>query len=138
MKAAVRYYTKTGNTRKVAEAMAEAIGVEAKPISENLEEYYDVLFLGNSVYAADIDKDVKYFVAANKDKIGCIVIVSTAALLKSTYSKMCELAKMLNVNISGSEFHCRGNFKFMHKGRPNEEDLEAAREFARNIMGIEG
>ena len=136
MKAAVRYYTKTGNTKKIAEAMAEAIGVEAKPISENLEEYYDVLFLGNSVYAADIDKDVKYFVAANKDNIGCIVNVSTAALLKSTYSKMYELAKTLRINISGSEFHCKGSFKFMHKGRPNEEDLEAARNFAKGIMGL--
>ena len=46
MKAAVRYYTKGGNTRKVAEAMAEAIGVEAKSIDFPLEEKVDVLFLG--------------------------------------------------------------------------------------------
>ena len=74
--------------------------------------------------------------AANKDNIGCIVNVSTAALLKSTYSKMYELAKTLRINISGSEFHCKGSFKFMHKGRPNEEDLEAARNFAKGIMGL--
>ena len=34
MKAAVRYYTKTGNTKKLAEAIAEALGVQALPISE--------------------------------------------------------------------------------------------------------
>ncbi len=137
MNAAVRYYTKTGNTKKIAEAIAEAIGVEAKPISEPLEEHYDALFLCNSVYAANIDKEVKYFVASNKENIGCIVNVSSAALLSSTYSKMCDLARALNVQISGSEFHCKGEFKFMHKGRPNAEDLEAAAEFAKEIMGIE-
>ena len=137
MNAAVRYYTKTGNTKKLAEAIADAIGVEAKPISENLEEHVDALFLCNSVYAANMDKDVKYFVAANKDNIGCIVNVSSAALVNSTYSKMADLAKALGIQISGSEFHCKGEFKFMHKGRPNEEDLNNVRQFAKNIMGIE-
>ena len=32
------------------------------------------------------------------------------------------------------EFHCRGEFKGIHKGRPNEDDLRAAAEFARKIM----
>ena len=31
---AVRYYTKTGNTKKLAMAMAAVLGVEALPISE--------------------------------------------------------------------------------------------------------
>ena len=30
-KIAVRYYTKTGNTKRLAEAIAEAVGVEALP-----------------------------------------------------------------------------------------------------------
>ena len=32
------------------------------------------------------------------------------------------------------EFHCKGEFKGIHKGRPNEEDLEKAAEFAREIL----
>ena len=31
---AVRYYTKTGNTKRLAEAMAKELDVEALPISE--------------------------------------------------------------------------------------------------------
>ena len=30
MKVEVRYYTRSGNTKKLAEAIAEAVGVEAK------------------------------------------------------------------------------------------------------------
>jgi flavodoxin len=134
MKAAVRYYTKGGNTRKVAEAMAEAIGVEAKSIDSPLEEAVDVLFLGNSVYAANMDKEVKEFVTANKDKIGKLVNVSTAALIEGTYGRMSKLCKELGIGIDEREFHCKGEFKFMHKGRPDEQDLADAKAFAKEIV----
>ena len=51
MKIAVRYYTRSGNTQKLAEAVAAAVGVEALPVSEPLTEPVDVLFLGCSYYA---------------------------------------------------------------------------------------
>ena len=28
------------------------------------------------------------------------------------------------------EFHCKGEFKMLHKGKPDNEDLRAAAEFA--------
>ena len=46
MKAAVRYYTKTGNTKRLAEAVAKAIGAEALPISAPVTEPVAILFLG--------------------------------------------------------------------------------------------
>lgn len=46
MKIAVRYYTKTGNTKRMAEAVAKAVGVEALPISTPITEPVDILFLG--------------------------------------------------------------------------------------------
>lgn len=36
MKVAVRYYTQTGNTKKLAEAIADELGVEAKPVTDTL------------------------------------------------------------------------------------------------------
>ena len=45
---AVRYYTKTSNTKKLAEAIAAVLGVEALPISEPLREPVDIRLLGNS------------------------------------------------------------------------------------------
>ena len=47
MKFAVRYYTKTGKTKKLAEVMAEALGIEALPSSESIIESLDVILLGN-------------------------------------------------------------------------------------------
>ena len=59
MKIAVRYYTKTGNTKRLAEAVAKAAGVEAQPISVPVSEPVDILFLGNSYYAFTIDPEVR-------------------------------------------------------------------------------
>lgn len=131
MKYAVRYYTKTGNTKKLATAIADELGVEALPISEPVEEPVDLLFLGNSYYAFNIDPEVKAFVASlDKEKVGKIVNFGTAALLNSTYKKVKAVAARVGIPMDEKEFHCKGEFKGLNKGRPDEKDIKAAVEFA--------
>lgn len=135
MKAAVRYYTKTGNTKRLAEAVAKAVGVEAQPISVPVEEQTDILFLGNSYYAFSIDPEVRDFIRTlDKSKVGKIVNFGSAAMLNSTYRKVKAEADKAGIPMDEREFHCKGEFKGIHKGRPNEEDLKAAAEFAEKIM----
>lgn len=134
MKYAVRYYTKTGNTKKLAEAVAKELGVEALPISAPIDEKVDVLFLGNSYYAFTIDPEVRSFVASlDKEKVGKIVNFGSAAMLNSTYKKVKAEADKVGIPMFEKEFHCKGEFKKLHKGRPNDEDLKNAGEFARSI-----
>ena len=134
MKAAVRYYTRTGNTKKLAEAMAAALGVQALPISEPVTEQVDVLLLGNSYYAFTIDPEVRAFVRSlDKSKIGRVVNFGSAALLNSTYKKVKVEADKAGIPMDEREFHCKGEFKAMHKGRPNSEDLAAAAAFAKSL-----
>ena len=129
---AVRYYTKTGNTKRLAEAVAKELGVEALPISEPVSEKIDVLFLGNSYYAFSIDTEVRDFVASlDKDKVGRIVNFGSAAMLNSTYKKVKAVADKAGIPMDEKEFHCRGEFKGIHKGRPNDEDIAAVVKFAR-------
>ena len=135
MKVAVRYYTKTGNTRRLAVAVAEAVGAEALPISMPVTEPVDILFLGNSYYAFSIDPEVRDFVRSmDKSKVGRIVNFGSAAMLNSTYKKVKAEADRVGIPMDEREFHCKGEFKGIHKGRPNGEDLQAAAEFARNIV----
>lgn len=135
MKFAVRYYTKTGNTKRLAEAVADALGVEALPISEPVSEAVDVLLLGNSYYAFSIDPEVRKFIRSlDKDKVGRIVNFGSAAMLNSTWKKVKAEADKAGIKMDEREFHCRGEFRGIHKGRPNEEDLKAAAEFAESLM----
>lgn len=133
MTIAVRYYSKTGNTEKLARAIADELNTKAKSIDEPLERPVDLLFLCNSVYYAGMNANVKKFVKQNARNIGRIVNVGTAALIDSTYRQMQGVAKDAGVALSSQEFHCRGNFSALHAGHPNDEDLENARRFARNV-----
>lgn len=131
---AVRYYTKTGNTKRLAEAMARELGVEALPISAPVEEKVDLLFLGNSYYAFNIDPEVKDFIKSlDKEKVGQIVNFGSAAMLNSTYKKVKAEADKVGVPMMEKEFHCKGEFKGIHKGRPNAEDVQVAAAFAKAI-----
>ncbi len=138
MKIAVRFYTKSGNTKRLAEAVAEAVGVEALPITSPIEEPVDVLFLGNSYYAFSIDPQVRDFIRTlDKSKVGRIVNFGSAAMLNSTYKKVKAEADKAGVPMDAREFHCKGEFKGFHKGRPNAQDLAAAADFARSIINSE-
>ena len=135
MKYAVRYYTKTGNTKKLADAMAGVLGVQAFPITTPITEPVDILFLGNSYYAFSIDPEVRKFVASlDKKLVGKIVNFGSAAMLNSTYKKVKVEADKVGIPMDQKEFHCKGEFKGIHKGRPNDDDLKAAALFARRFM----
>ena len=135
MKIAVRYYTKTGNTKRLAEAVAKAVGTEALPLSAPIEEPVDVLFLGNSYYAFSIDPEVRDYISKlDKNKVGRIVNFGSAAMLNSTYKKVKAEADKVGIPMDEREFHCKGEFKGIHKGKPNADDLAAAEAFARSII----
>lgn len=135
MKYAVRYYTKTGNTKRLAEAIAAALDIEALPISEPLNEPVDLLFLGNSYYAFSIDPEVRdYIRKLDKNKVGRIVNFGSAAMLNSTYKKVKAEADKVGIPMDAREFHCKGEFKGIHKGKPDAEDLAAAAKFAKAIV----
>ena len=135
MKIAVRYYTKTGNTKRLADAVAKAAGVEALPISTPVTEPVDILFLGNSYYVFSIDPEVRDFIRSLDSRtVGRIVNFGSAAMLNSTWKKVKAEADKAGIPMDEREFHCKGEFKGIHKGRPNTEDLAAAADFAKSIV----
>ncbi|MBQ8826731.1 MAG: flavodoxin [Oscillospiraceae bacterium] len=132
MKFAVRYYTRSGNTEKLAKAVADALQTEAKDITAPLDERADILFLCCSYYAFDIDEAVKRFISENKEHIGKIVCVGTSAMMKSMKKPVEKAA--VGITVAEEEFHCRGSFGPMHKGRPDQKDLSRAAAFALKII----
>ena len=134
MKIEVRYYTKSGNTKKLAQAVAQAVSVQAEDISCALTEKADILFLGCSYYAFDVDPAVKDFIIQNKDNIGKIVCFGTSAMMKSIKKPVTRVAKSVGIAVADDEFHCRGQFKSVHKGRPDANDLEAVSAFAKKFL----
>lgn len=136
MNIAVRYYTRSGNTKKLADAAASAAGVKAENVDVPLTEKADILFLGCSYYAFDVDSSVKEFIVNNKDNICKIVLIGTSAMMKSMKKPVRKITKDAGIELSEEEFHCKGEFKFANKGRPNEDDLKKAKEFVRRVIDL--
>lgn len=134
MNIAVRFYTRSGNTQKLASAVAKAVSSEAADINSPLTEKADVLFLGCSYYAFDVDQDVKDFIIMNKDNIGKIVCFGTSAMMKSMKRPVKKVADSVGVTVADEEFHCRGQFGKLYKGRPNTKDLESISDFTKKII----
>ena len=136
MNTAIRFFTrsKKGNTKKLADAVSDAIGVEAADVTVDLKESVDRLFLINAMYAADIDKEVKEFLGRNRDKIGEIVNMNTSATGASTVKAVKKETDRLGIKLSEKEFHCAASWIFINKGLPSDEDYKKAKDFAKSMI----
>ena len=63
MKYAIRYYSKSGNTKRLADALSDYLNVPALDISHDLTEDVDVLFFGSGVYGSSLDPGVISFIS---------------------------------------------------------------------------
>ncbi len=130
MKTAVRYYSRGGNTKKLADAIARETGAESKDCSVPLAEPVDLLFLGGSVYWGGIDKNLKQFIAQlDPAKVKCVAVFGTSALKKEPDREIEKLVREQGIPVSRHSFHCRGEFSAMHKGHPDSDDLKQAAAF---------
>lgn len=130
------------NTEKIARAMAEVLKAELKkPKDVNVDSLkdYDLIGFGSGIYYGKFHENIleltKNIKSENKQRI---FVFSTSGLGKETYNDpMKKEFKEKGFEVIGS-FVCKGfdtygPLKFvggMSKGRPNENDISNAREFA--------
>lgn len=138
MRIDVRYFTKNGGTKKLAEAIANAVGAEAKGVDAPLEKKADLLFLGASVYGGKPDASVTAFIRQNAKDIGKIVVFGSACTGKSTYPVIKAVAADCAVKTAEMFFQCKGEFLFFNKNRPNDQDCADAAEFAKKQIKLNG
>ncbi len=135
MNIAVRYYSRGGNTKKVADAIAEAVGVKAKDCSVTIDEPVDLLFIGGSVYGFGLDDRIKAFIAGlNQEQTKNAALFGTSAIVKTGNQDMRKMLNEKGIPVVQHDFHCNGAFTVMHRGRPNNRDLEQAAAFALAVL----
>lgn len=133
MNTAVRYFTRGGNTKKLADAIASQVGVKAQDCSVPFTEPVDLLFLGGSVYWGGIDKNLKQFIEKlEPSKVKCVAVFGTSAIKSEPDKEIEKLLQNKGISVSKHSFHCRGEFSAVHKGHPDSDDLTQAAAFAKN------
>lgn len=82
MNIAIRYYSRSGNTRALAEAIAKGAGVPALSVDAPdaaIREPVDLLYLGGALYAYGLDAHIKDFLKTlDKAKVKKAVVFSTS------------------------------------------------------------
>ena len=134
----VIYYSMTGNTRKMAAAIAGELGVEAQSLKKLAGVPKDgLLFLGSGSYGDKPSEDMAKFIENNDFTGRKVALFGTSGKGEGLEVRCMEEAlKQKGANIIGN-YYCKGkSFIVVNIGHPGRDDLEGARKFAREMAKI--
>ncbi|MDR1299465.1 MAG: flavodoxin [Oscillospiraceae bacterium] len=138
MNIAVRYHSDSGNTKKVAVAIANALGVKAETASYPVKDV-DILFMGSAIHAGKLPYEVtSFFNAVGPASVKKIVVFGTSMSGKSPAPMINAIARPRGIKTADESFACPGKYLMFKRGRPNDDDLAAAAAFAKKIVAGEG
>ena len=139
MDVGVVYYSKTGNTKKLAEAIAGAIGCTAADVSEfDTGKTYDIMYIGGAIYGGKLDPALMQFIEGiDPSKVKRAALFTTYAFGESATGMMKALLKEKGIVSEDVVYKCKGKFMFFNGKSPNAKELEDAGKFAQQILSTE-
>lgn len=128
MKTAVRYYSRSGNTKLLAEAIATGAGVPAVSVDAAdaaLSEPVDLLFIGGALYAYGLDSHLKIYLAGlDGGKVKKAVVFSTSWLSKHSLALIKDALTAKGIEVEEKTLYA--------KNKLSADYLKEAETFARN------
>jgi flavodoxin len=134
-----------GNTKKIAEAMAQELSAELLNTNDKTPasiEQYELIGFGSGIYYGKFHSKLYEMIEKLDLKGKNVFIFSTSGVGNKKYNDFLhKLLASKGAVIKGS-FSCKGYDTFgplkiiggISKGHPNEKDLENAKKFARNLL----
>lgn len=130
MKTAVRFYSRSGNTKAIAEAIAKAADVPAVSVDSTdagISEPVDVLFIGGALYAYGLDKHLnEYLKTLKKTDAKKAVVFSTSWLSKHSLDLLKKGLSEAGIPVEEESFYVRS--------KPSQKQLEEAGVFAEKFL----
>ena len=129
MKTAVRYYSRTGNTKVIAEAIAPVAGCQAESIEVPLEGVTDILFLGGALYWGKIPRTLKeYIKSLSPQQVKYVAVFTTAGILGRASENYKVFLRYHDLKVMKDTYFCNG--KRVYDGKIKEETML----FAEKVM----
>ena len=135
MKTAIIYATKTKHSKKLAEAIASALNLEAKNMTENPDlQDTSFLFIVSGIYGGvSMPALLDYIKNLKAPLLKKAAIVTSCASGKQKQVELHRILEEKGIQVI-DEFVCKGNFLFVAIKHPNDKDLQNAIEFARKVL----
>lgn len=135
MKAEVRFYSRSGNTKKIAEEIAYLTGSHALGVDSPVTEQVDVLFVGGALYGGKLDDAlVKFLAGLDARTVKSVAAFGTSASGKSIRPVIEKALEGKNIPVLEECFDCKGKFLFIARKHPNTQDLCNAVAFATRVV----
>ncbi len=130
----VVYFSRTGNTKKVAEAIADELKIKARDIKTTGVLPQDAfIFLGTGCYGGTLPKEIDLFLKQNRFQGRKIALFTTSGFGSAAERAIIEKQIKDKGAVITHNFKCYGRFLTMKKEHPTAQELENAREFARTV-----
>lgn len=136
MKIAVRYYSRAGSTKKLAEALAQGIGVKAASTATPLAEPVDLLFIGGAPYiTSQLAPQLRQFLhQLTVDQVKHIAVFSTSnwkmAIRKQAQRSLADP----KIDLLEDSFQSRGSLGAINKSHPTAEECDQVVAFAKRVI----
>ncbi|WP_424358574.1 flavodoxin family protein [Methanocella sp. MCL-LM] len=134
----VLYYSLTGNTKKLAAAIAQEFGVAPTPVKSLAAVPGEgLLFIGSGSYGDRPGEEIMKFIANHSFSGRKVALFGTSGSGQGKEVQgMAEALKQKGAIVIGS-YHCKGRaFAVVNIGRPGRDDLTAVRLFAREMAKL--
>ena len=130
------YCTKTGHSKKIAEAIAGGLKLKAEEVAEKpVLENVDLLLLVGGIYGKEsLPEMISFVQSLDQNSVRKVALVTSCVSKRMPQKAVRNL--LLNKGIIVvDEFMCKGSFLFFGLGHPNREDFENAVKYAREVTG---
>lgn len=127
---AIRYYSKFGHSKQMAEAIENIVDAKAATVAEPLTEPVDTLYLGAGVFLGKVNGSVTDFIASlTPDKVKCVVLFGSCAIIESPVPQMRKALEARGIKVCDKSFTCKGSMGPLHSRHPDAQDIDAFKQF---------
>ncbi len=136
MNVSLIYFSRTGHSKKIAEAISKELQIPAEDIKNNpvLGET-DLLFIVGGIYGGISDpKMIEYIRKLDSSMIKKAVLITSCVSKKFKQDTVREELVRNNIEVMDAEFICQGSFLVAGLMHPNKADIGAAVSFAKKAF----
>jgi flavodoxin len=136
MKTALVYFSRTGHSKRIAKAIAEALQIAALDVkSEPVLNEVDLLFIVGGIYGGASSPELKaYAEGLSKSSVKKAALITSCLNRIHRQSMIREILTRKGIDVAPDEFVCKGSFLFFGLGHPSKEEIDAAISFARKAI----
>ncbi len=135
MKNAVIYYSKLGHSKKIAQAIANELGVKAQDIRENPEiKDVDQLYIVSGIYGGvSAPQLLEFLKTLDGQKIKRAYLLTSSGGKTTRAAEVRSVLTELGIPVAEEEFTCQGAIFLFGMGHPNKADIQNAIHFVQSI-----